>query len=295
MKRFRALKAAVMAVVLLALAPLTVYAENDDISRQLQEARLEGAVSTALALNPHLSPFSIDVDVDNDTAILTGRVETDIGRELAEEVARGIDGINQVDNRLNLDQDMERQTGGQSDFARRLEDMTLTAMVKSRLLWNSSTQGLGIQVSTDNGVVTLTGEADNEAARELAGQLAADTERVRGVRNHIQVRSGAGPNGKAQQAVNQAGDVIGDAWITAKVKSSFLLSRNLSALDIAVSTEDGVVTLEGTVDSREAHALAVEMTKNILGVKEVKADTLEVLDKEANRSALAWKTELFFS
>lgn len=295
MRRFGAFKATVMAAVLLALVPLVVYAENNDISQQLREARLEGAVSTALALNPHLNPFSIAVEVDNDTAILTGRVDTDIGRELAEEVAMGIDGINQVDNRLNLDQDTDHSTEDQSDLARRLENMTLTALVKSRLLWNRNTSGLDIQVSTDNGVVTLTGEADNAAARELAERLAADTERVRGVRNHIQVRNGAGTADKAWQAVNQAENVINDAWITGKVKSSFLLSRNLRALDISVSTENGIVTLEGTVDSHEAHALAVEMAKNIRGVKEVKADALEVPGKRVNRSAIVVKTELPFS
>ncbi len=83
--------------------------------------------------------------------------------------------------------------------------------------------------------------------------------------------------------------------LTGKVKSSFLLSRNLRALDISVSTENGIVTLEGTVDSHEAHALAVEMAKNIRGVKEVKADALKVPDKTDKRSAMAVKTEILFS
>ena len=86
----------------LALGPMAAHAADGDISRQLTEARQEGSVWTAFALNRHLSPFTIDVDIDNGVAILTGEVESDVERDLAEQVALGVEGVNEVDNQLRV-------------------------------------------------------------------------------------------------------------------------------------------------------------------------------------------------
>ncbi|WP_144430870.1 MULTISPECIES: BON domain-containing protein, partial [Pseudomonas syringae group] len=55
-----------------------------DLPTQLTEARQEGSIWTAFALNKHLSPFKIDVGVEQGTATLKGKVENEVDRELAE-------------------------------------------------------------------------------------------------------------------------------------------------------------------------------------------------------------------
>ncbi|HCP04842.1 MAG TPA: hypothetical protein DIT61_15270, partial [Pseudomonas sp.] len=126
----------------------------------------------------------------------------------------------------------------------------------------------------DGGVVTLTGTAQSEEAKDLAGMLAKDTEGVHRVDNQIRVDGEATAAAKAQNAADEAGAAISDAWITSKVKSSYLLSSNLSGLDISVDTNNGVVALGGTVMTQAEKELAIETAKNIRGVKGVSAENL---------------------
>jgi len=65
-----------------------------------------------------------------------------------------------------------------------------------------------------------------------------------------------------------------DVWITTKVKSTFMYSRNVNGSDIAVSTNSGVVTLTGKVNSDAERALAIELARNVRGVKSVKSTSL---------------------
>jgi osmotically-inducible protein OsmY len=58
------------------------------------------------------------------------------------------------------------------------------------------------------------------------------------------------------------------------VKSTYLYSSNVASSDIAVTTQAGVVTLSGKVASGSERSLAIELAKNVLGVKRVKATAL---------------------
>ena len=261
----------------LALGPMAAHAADGDISRQLTEARQEGSVWTAFALNRHLSPFTIDVDIDNGVAILTGEVESDVERDLAEQVALGVEGVNEVDNQLRVSgEEVQRSAEGERRFSHRFNDATTTATVKSKLLWNRNTQGLDIKVSTRDGVVTLDGQASSTAASELAERLARNTDDVRRVENNLKVSGEGGTADRARDRVDDAGAAISDAWITSKVKSSFLFSSNLDGLDISVETQDGQVTLSGQVANDTEKALAVETAENIRGVRGVNADSLRI-------------------
>jgi len=257
-------------------SPLLTFAANEDISRQLSEARQEGSVWTAIALNRHLNPFKIDVDVESGTATLSGTVESDVDRDLAEQIALGIEGIDNVDNRLHVDGELTRSYDTQSDLAQRFDDATTTATVKSKLLWNRNTEGLNIGVETSSGVVTLTGTAQSAAAKDLAGRLAKNTDGVRKVENAIQVDGEKNLRAKAEDTAREVGDDVSDAWITSKVKSSFLLNPNLKGIAIEVTTKNGDVTLNGVVNSSAEKDLAEEIAKNIRGVGTVNATGLQV-------------------
>lgn len=276
MNHFKTLALATATASVIALTPLTTYAAEGDMSRELREARQEGSIWTAITLNRHLNPFTIDVDVENGSAKLTGSVETDVERDLAEQLARGIDGVKNVDNQLKVDAKAERKGEGESTLAQRFDDATLVATVKSKLLWNSNTEGLDINIAAKNGEVTLTGSAQTPEAKELAARLAANTKGVREVHNNLTVSAADSAAAKTQNATDDASAAISDAWITSKVKSSYLYSRNLDGLDISVDTKGGMVSLSGKVRSSTEKQLAIETARNIRGVRGVDADTLRV-------------------
>lgn len=276
MHQLKTLALATATAGLFAFMPLAAYAEQGDLSSQLSEARQEGSIWTAFALNRHLSPFKIDVDVENGSALLTGSVETAVERDLAEQVALGIEGVNKVDNQLKVDPKIEPTVSSEPTLAQRFDDATLVATVKSKLLWNRNTEGLDIKVQADNGNVTLSGNAQNQAAKDLAGSLASNTEGVRKVDNQISVSAANSAAAKTQNAADDTGQAISDIWITSKVKSSFIYNRNLDGLDISVTTKDGQVSLGGSVSSSEQKQLAIETARNIRGVRGVNADALSV-------------------
>ena len=267
---------------LITLAPL-VQAADGDLSRQLSDARQQGAIDTAFALNRHLDPFEIEVSVADGVATLRGAVENAAEHELASELAGSIEGVREVDNQLEIDPDLappviEEQARIVTDktLAQRFDDATLAATVKSKLLWNSNTEGLDIQVRAENGVVSLSGNAGTPAAKELAGELVTNTEGVREVHNHLSISTADSTSAEAQNAANDAAASISDTWITNKVKASFLYSRNLDALNIKVDTREGFVSLSGTVLSNAEKRLAVETARNIRGVRGVDADALRI-------------------
>lgn len=276
MHQLKTLALATATAGLIGLTPFSAFAAEGDASRELSEARQEGSIWTAFALNRHLNPFTLDVDVENGSAKLTGTVENAVERDLAEQIALGIEGVKKVDNQLKLDPAFQAKTSSEPTLAQRFDDATLAATVKSKLLWNSNTEGLDIKVAADNGTVSLTGNAQTAAAKELAGRLADNTDGVRKVNNQLSVSAADSAAAKAQNAANEAGAAISDAWITSKVKSSFLYSRNLDGLNITVDTQKGMVNLSGSVLSSTEKQLAIETARNIRGVRGVDADALRV-------------------
>lgn len=279
MHQLKTLALATATAGLFAFMPLAAYAEQGDLSSKLSEARQEGSIWTAFALNRHLSPFTIDVDVENGSALITGSVETAVERDLAEQIALGIEGVNKVDNQLQVDPKIEPKASSEPTLAQRFDDATLVATVKSKLLWNRNTEGLDIKVTSDNGVVTLTGSAQTAAAKELAGRLAGNTEGVREVHNQLIVSADETAAAKAQNVVTDAGTAISDAWITSKVKSSLLYNRNIDGLNISVETKAGQVTLGGSVQSEAEKQLVVETARNIRGVRAVEAANLSIAER----------------
>lgn len=171
---------------------LPALADDDDEISGIEEARIEGQLWTTYALNSHLNPFDISVDVDNDTATIEGEVDQQVKKDLAEQIALSVDRIAHVENRIEVNEELETPASPEGEkqertFVDRVRDATTTTTVKSKLLWNRSTTGLSIDVDTENGVVELEGEAESEASRELAEKLAANTEGVEAVVNNIRV------------------------------------------------------------------------------------------------------------
>ena len=69
-----------------------------------------------------------------------------------------------------------------------LDDAGITAAVKTRLIGDPGISALKIDVDTKAGVVTLTGTAPNEAVKEQAGKVAAESKGVVSVNNNLTIQ-----------------------------------------------------------------------------------------------------------
>lgn len=273
----RAIRPLAVLTAALLLTPLGVTSASA-AEPGLQQARQEGALQTALALNRLLNPFKIEAAIQGQTARLQGEVENEVERELAAQVALATAGIEQVDNQLQVNPELVDETLQRRAYAQRLEDATLGAVIRARLLWSSQTQGLPIEVDSRAGVVTLRGRVTSAEAKQMAGSVAASTDGVYLVNNLISLGV-SDPAQAREQAAAAAAEVQSDAWINDKVQTSFLYSRNLDGPNIKVATQEGVVRLSGEVMSNEQKTIAQEIARQIRGVRGVDADMLKVAIK----------------
>jgi osmotically-inducible protein OsmY len=68
------------------------------------------------------------------------------------------------------------------------------------------------------------------------------------------------------------GDFLGDTRTTTRVKTAIYNEPELKVMAIHVSTEDGVVTLSGTVKTKAERTKAIQVARKVDGVKQVKND-----------------------
>lgn len=237
-------------------------------------ARQEGQIWTTYALSPYLRAHDIEVTVVDGKATLTGTVEEDVNKDLAKQLALSVDGITSVDNRIVVKADyVPSDKSDRRRYAQRVDDASISTAVRSKLQWSQQLNDRQIGVATERGRVSLSGQVDSIGDKDLAQRLAAGTRGVSAVDNRLTV----GPD-RMRQSGNDSGDTVAqnvaDSWITTKVKSTFMYSDNVDSNDITVSTESGKVTLSGRVHSGAERALAIELAKNVRGVKTVSADDL---------------------
>jgi osmotically-inducible protein OsmY len=253
--------------VAMALATGSVFAA-DTMSQDITNARQETQIWTTYALSPYLRANDLKVSVHNGKATLSGTVEEGVNKDLAKQIALGVSGIKEVDNNIVVKPDYVPPAKAASrSFGETIDDETITATVKSKLLWSRYADGMSTNVDTKYGKVTLTGTADTSAEKELAKTLAMNTKGVVSVDNNLIVKA-------KKNAVKESEHAIEDSWITTKVKSTYAYSSNVNGSDISVKTANGIVTLGGKVDSGAERSLAIELAKNVRGVKSVDSKAL---------------------
>lgn len=258
-------KASVVVVLMFTSLSIPVFAQERKMEPAVLDARLESQLLTTYQLSPYLRHDDITVTVKEGKATINGQVESDANKELATEIAEGIPGIKDVDNQMTTEANYQtpvRKAG--PSYAEIIDDASITAAVKSKLMWSRYIDSSTTKIITKKGMVTLTGSAENKDAVELAGNLAMTTRGVMSVDNKLKVA--ANPDQKSKSST-----VMADSWITTKVKSTFMYSTNVDSSTIEVNTSKGVVTLTGLVDSGAEKALAVQLARNIRGVHSIEA------------------------
>lgn len=200
-KAKKALVAGAMAAGL-ALGSTAVSAENNSrysancakepsFSDQARDAWLQGKLETTYTLNEHLNPFAIQTSVNCGHAYLSGAVESGIDKDLAGELAEGVPGVLDVENRLTVAKDYsdpDAKDEERSGFLAAVSDATTSAAIKTRLMMNEHTRGQGIDVSTEGATVRLEGKVESEQVKELAEQIALNVDDVAEVNNELSVQ-----------------------------------------------------------------------------------------------------------
>ena len=136
---------------------------------------LERRVERALADDPYVDRWDVDVAAFFGKVHLTGTVNSSFEKGRAEERAARVRGVTEVVNRLAYDHEWEWKP-----------DWEIRVDVKDQLFWSPFVDSDAVKVNVDNGVVTLTGEVDSWAERADAAKNAWEGG-AKDVRNEIVV------------------------------------------------------------------------------------------------------------
>lgn len=148
------------------------------------DAWLLTKIKTTLLFHRNVSAMTT-VAVVNGVVTLSGVANSEAEKELTSEYVSDIEGVREVNNVMSVTTMPQEAT---ATLGERIDDASITAQVKMLLLSHRSTSALRTSVKTTDGVVTLSGEAKNQAEIELAGKLSEDSKGVRRVDNMMTVR-----------------------------------------------------------------------------------------------------------
>jgi len=227
-------------------------------------------VKMAILLAEDVSATAVRVDTIDGKVTLHGTVSSAGEKARAETAARGVAGVHEVRNLLQVVEKSRQEATAVADDA-------LSAAVEKRLDADPALHDSKIAVkSTNRGVVLLKGDAGTLSAHLHALQVAREVPGVRGVASEIE-----SPDALADDEIwrdaktdpkSPAAAVAMDAWITTASKVRLIANSATPARDINVDTRGGVVTLFGTVPTEASRRAAELEVRKVDGVKNVEND-----------------------
>ncbi|SME88717.1 BON domain-containing protein [Desulfovibrio gilichinskyi] len=143
-----------------------------------------------LTLLFHESVNTVETNVTADRGVITlrGEAKSLAQKDLTGEYAKDVEGVKSVNNMMTVPASSQNKDSSIIEsVGEAVDDASITAMAKGTLLYNRSTSGLKTNVVTKDGVVTLNGEAKNNAEKDLAEKLVNDVHGVKKVINNITI------------------------------------------------------------------------------------------------------------
>ncbi|HQX50336.1 MAG TPA: BON domain-containing protein [Planctomycetaceae bacterium] len=150
------------------------------------DAELNKEIAELLKYSVQLDQVELDVVVKAGTAVLNGAVTTDFQRSVAEQLALQA-GAKDVDLRgIVVEWDLANQELRASRYQKATDEEIRDAVTRA-LKYDPRVLSFHPEVEVKNGVVTLTGNVSNLAARRAAERAARFTVGVRQVNDHLNI------------------------------------------------------------------------------------------------------------
>jgi osmotically-inducible protein OsmY len=128
--------------------------------------------------------------------------------------------------------------------------------VVDQLYWDVRVDASDVEVSVDDGTVTLTGKVPSYSASQAATTTVWSVDGVTAVENNLNI--------EAPSAV----DLPSDSDIQSNIESMLLWNSEIDSTIVDVRVENGIVTLEGTIDAYWKKVRAEELS-DVTGVLSV--------------------------
>lgn len=180
--------------------------DETGIAAAIRDARITANVSAGLSVDKHLKASNIRIDTASGVVTLHGSAPSEEARARALEIARHVDGVEQVSDQLEVG---DGSAAPASDTAvagagainsqgvaplpstasagSTASDIEITMKVTTGMSVDRELGASKVEVTTREGVVTLNGSAPTQQAKERATKIAENVEHVHAVRNELKV------------------------------------------------------------------------------------------------------------
>ena len=203
---------------------------------------LTADVSDEFFWDPKLDNSAIAVSANDGTITLRGTVGSLREKREAKKAAQRVFGVISVDNQLQVKLMDDQQR----------EDADLRSDVLQALMLDSLVPAT-VNAKVEDGFVTLTGSADWQYQRDEAEAVASNIVGAIDVFDTIELKHPSPKGGDVQESIRKA----------------FKRNAALDADDLYISSDNGTVTINGTVSSWAEHDEAIDAAWAAPGVMSV--------------------------
>jgi hyperosmotically inducible protein len=175
------LKLAAVAMVLIVAGGCAATRTQEAAGEVIDDSVLTAKVKAGLIDDPVTKAGQINVETYRGVVQLGGFVDNDRQKAQATKVASSVTGVKEVRNDL-------RVSSAHESVGQAIDDGSVTASVKMKLIGDTTTKAHQINVETEKGVVQLTGFVNSASVKSRAGDIARSVEGVVDVRNDLEIR-----------------------------------------------------------------------------------------------------------
>ncbi len=231
--------------VLLSLSMGTLIAAE----KNLQDSDITAVIESEFLFDRVVDMNAIDVETRKGVVSLSGTVDNLLVKERAKKITAGIKGVRSIVDRTVVGPSID------------VSDDKVREAVKAALLKDPAADSYEVDVSVEDGVVTLSGTVQSWAEKQLCKSVAMGVKGVREIKNTIMIEYGLTRT---------------DAEIKSDIKQRLINDVHVDGHIIDVTVDDGRVKLSGTVAGLIEKNRA-EADAWVAGVKSVNTDDLEIV------------------
>ena len=193
MTRLKISKTLLAVMLTSAVATGSAYAENNaqttnesagqkvdssmnKVGNFMDDSAITAKVKAALVDHDNIKSTDISVKTDQKVVTLSGFVESQAQAEEAVKVAKGVEGVTSVSDKLHVRDAKEGSV------------TATTSEIKAKLLADDIVPSRHVKVETTDGVVQLSGTVDSQAQSDRAESIAKAVDGVKSVKNDLKTK-----------------------------------------------------------------------------------------------------------
>ena len=151
------------------------------VGTDVDDSAITTKVKSALLADADVKGLDIKVETRKGEVQLSGFVDNQSQIDRAITVTKGVEGVKDVDNKMSL-----KTTD--TTVGEKIDDGIITTKVKAEFIAEPGLNSTDISTVTRDGVVQLSGFADNQAQIDRAAEIARGVEGVKDVINELSIK-----------------------------------------------------------------------------------------------------------